>query len=90
MDLQFGNFIDNPYEIIQWTIKHRLDREEKVFKKLSKLGATGINRLLISVYNDVNPKLLPIAKWSLEAHLIKLIEDERVVLEKGKYRSLED
>ena len=54
------------------------------------LGATGINRLLISVYNDVNPKLLPIAKWSLEAHLIKLIEDERVVLEKGKYRSLED
>ncbi len=85
-----GNYIDNPYEIIEWTIQHRLDREEKVFKKLSKLGATGINRLLISVYNDVNPKLLPIAKWSLEAHLIKLIEDERVVLEKGKYRSLED
>ena len=85
-----GNYIDNPYEIIEWTIQHRLDREEKVFKKLSKLGATGINRLLISVYNDVNPKLLPIAKWSLEAHLIKLIEDKRVVLEKGKYRSLED
>ena len=85
-----GNYIDNPYEIIEWTIQHRLNREEKVFKKLSKLGATGINRLLISVYNDVNPKLLPIAKWSLEAHLIKLIEDERVVLEKGKYRSLED
>ena len=85
-----GNYIDNPFEIIEWTIQHRLDREEKVQKKLSKLGAVGINRLLISVYNDVNPKLLPIAKWSLEAHLIKLIEDERVVLEKGKYRSLED
>ena len=32
-----GNYIDNPYEIIEWTIQHRLDREEKVFKKLSKL-----------------------------------------------------
>ena len=77
-------------KLLSGLFNFELDREEKVFKKLSKLGATGINRLLISVYNDVNPKLLPIAKWSLEAHLIKLIEDERVVLEKGKYRSLKD
>jgi len=46
--------------------------------------------LLISVYNDINPKLLPIAKWSLEAHLIKLIEDGRVVLDGRKYKSLGD
>ena len=85
-----GNYIENPFEIIEWTIQHRLDREEKVYEKLSSLGNVGINRLLISVYNDINPKLLPIAKWSLEAHLIKLIEDGRVVLDGRKYKSLGD
>ncbi|NBW84268.1 MAG: MBL fold metallo-hydrolase, partial [Proteobacteria bacterium] len=29
----------------------------------------------IGVYDDVDPKLHPIAIWSLEAHLHKLLED---------------
>ena len=31
--------------------------------------------LVESVYDDVDPKLHPIAIWSLEAHLYKLHED---------------
>ena len=31
--------------------------------------------LVESVYDDVDPKLHPIAIWSLETHLYKLLED---------------
>jgi len=34
-----------------------------------------------SVYDDVDPKLHPIAIWSLEAHLYKLLEEEIVEFE---------
>ena len=80
-----GNLINNPQEVIQWTIDHRLQREKKVIDALKKLGKCGLTRLLISVYSDVNPKLLPIAKWSLESHLVKLIDDGVVIRKQNRY-----
>jgi len=34
-----------------------------------------LDTLVRDVYADVDPILHPIAKWSLESHLIKLIND---------------
>jgi hypothetical protein len=44
-------------------------------------SATTSKDLVKSVYDDVDPKLHPIAIWSLEAHLYKLLEEEIVEFE---------
>jgi hypothetical protein len=38
-----------------------------------------------AVYDDVDVSLFPIAKWSLEAHLIKLLNDDRVTKEGNQF-----
>ena len=50
--------------------------------KLSRFSS--MQSLVKSVYDDVDPKLHPIAIWSLEAHLYKLLEEEIV-----EYKSTE-
>jgi len=69
-----GEIIDNPFETIDWTIEHRLRREEKVIKSIKKLGSCNIQKLLKEVYSDVDPILHPIAEFSLIAHLDRLEE----------------
>ena len=46
-----------------------------------------IDDLLKHVYSDVPEVLFPIAKMSLLAHLIKLIEDKKVNCEEDIYSS---
>jgi hypothetical protein len=45
---------------------------------MQKLKETTIEDLLLDVYDDVDPHLHPIALWSLEAHLIRLEENNLV------------
>ena len=45
---------------------------------MKKLKNTTIEELLLDVYDDVDPRLHPIAIWSLEAHLIRLKENSVV------------
>jgi hydroxyacylglutathione hydrolase len=72
-----GDVIHNAQALIQFTIHHRLAREAKV---LSKLSATpqSLDILTPLVYDDVNPALHPVARYSLHAHLIKLLKDGKV------------
>ena len=63
-------------------IAHRLKREKKIFKRLRSLGACNLEKLVIAAYDDVEPHLLPWAKKTLLAHLIKL-EAEGFVEEVG-------
>ena len=42
------------------------------------LGAVNMDTLVVSVYDDVDARLHPVAKGSLLAHLLKLEEDGRV------------
>ena len=67
--------------VVDWIINHRLEREKKVISKLKISSATTSKDLVKSVYDDVDPKLHPIAIWSLEAHLYKLLEEEIVEFE---------
>ncbi|GFE88488.1 MBL fold metallo-hydrolase [Steroidobacter agaridevorans] len=69
---------DAQAEIVR-IIAHRLQREAKVVARLGDLGVSNLDTLVVSVYDDVDPRLHPVAKGSLLAHLLKLEEDGRVV-----------
>ena len=62
-------------DVVDWIIDHRLQREKKVISKLKLFLEVTSKELVSLVYDDVDTKLHPIAIWSLEAHLYKLIDD---------------
>jgi glyoxylase-like metal-dependent hydrolase (beta-lactamase superfamily II) len=69
---------DAQAEIVR-IIAHRLQREAKVVARLRHLGASNLDTLVASVYDDVDSRLHPVAQGSLLAHLLKLEEDGRVM-----------
>ena len=70
-----GEVLENPHEVAEWIINHRLQREEKVASALKEVTKGNPESLVSKVYDDVDSSLFPIAKASLLAHLIKLEED---------------
>ena len=77
-----GELIDEPYAVVDWIIKHRFERESKVIDVLKQHNSGDLNTLVKDIYSDVDAMLHPVAKWSLESHLVKLI-DEGVVTRKN-------
>lgn len=73
-----GELIENPMDVLDWTVKHRLIREEKVLSKLTSQPAL-LSELVTLVYDDVSPTLHPIAEYSLWAHLLKLEKDKKAI-----------
>ena len=84
-----GSIIVDAQAKISEYIQHRMLREQQVIQTLEVLspGVT-IAEMVPRIYIDVDPKLHPIAAWSVEAHLIKLereglvekLEDDRWAL----------
>ena len=70
-----GNFMYEPKKVIESIIRHRLSREAKVLRRLEDVGDIDIESLTAIVYDDVPEQLHPIAKFSLEAHLLKLLNE---------------
>ncbi|MEL6870055.1 MAG: MBL fold metallo-hydrolase [Pseudomonadota bacterium] len=92
LDLQFatigpghGEVIENPHDNIRGVIAHRLAREEKVVLAIQTLGSCTIDGLLPVAYDDVDSRLLPVARYSLCAHVQKLVEDGRVSEDAGRF-----
>jgi glyoxylase-like metal-dependent hydrolase (beta-lactamase superfamily II) len=81
-----GNYIYEPKKTVQSIIRHRLSREGKVLRKLEEEGKASLDTLTKLVYDDVSEQLHPIAKFSLEAHLIKLIDEKKAKKDKGLYK----
>ncbi|WP_101675618.1 MBL fold metallo-hydrolase [Alloalcanivorax mobilis] len=79
-----GDVISDPKGTVEHTIAHRLEREKKVFAALDANPAT-VQELVTRVYADVPAFLHGVACLSLEAHLIKLREDDRVRHDQGKW-----
>ena len=77
-----GELIDEPYAVVDWIIKHRFERESKVIDVLKQHISGDLNTLVKDIYSDVDAMLHPVAKWSLESHLVKLM-DEGVVTRKN-------
>jgi glyoxylase-like metal-dependent hydrolase (beta-lactamase superfamily II) len=72
-----GTVIEDAQAEVARLIAHRLQREAKVVERLRRAGRLTIEALVASVYDDVDPRLHPVAKGSLLAHLLKLEADGR-------------
>ena len=73
-----GHVIADPQAEIRRLIAHRLEREQKVLEAFSRKNPATLEELLPLVYDDVSPRLHPVAQRSLHAHLIKLARERRV------------
>ncbi|MEJ1961402.1 MAG: MBL fold metallo-hydrolase [Gammaproteobacteria bacterium] len=72
-----GRVLGDPLAVIDGIVAHRARREAKVLAVLNGCGRGSLEELLPKVYDDVRAELLPIARYSLEAHLIKLRRERR-------------
>ena len=72
-----GVVIEDAQGEVTRLIAHRLQREAKVVERLRRAGRATLDVLVTSVYDDVDPRLHPVAKGSLLAHLLKLEADGR-------------
>jgi glyoxylase-like metal-dependent hydrolase (beta-lactamase superfamily II) len=72
-----GTVIEDAQAEVARLIAHRLQREAKVVERLRRAGRVTIDVLVTSVYDDVDPRLHPVAKGSLLAHLLKLEAEGR-------------
>lgn len=73
-----GQLIDDPYEVIEDYISHRLAREQQVVDAVQAAGTATVDQVVEAVYTGVPPELHPLAAYSVWAHLRKLAEDGRV------------
>ena len=80
-----GELMDEPYVVVDWIIKHRFERESKVIDVLKQHNSGDLNTLVKDIYADVDPVLHPVAKWSLESHLVKLINEGVVTRKNDKF-----
>lgn len=83
-----GELIQEPETALNWTIEHRLERERKVLDALRQRPDSTAKDLVEPVYVDVPDYLHAVATLSLEAHLIKLYEEDRAEYRDGYYRAL--
>ena len=79
-----GELITEPMATVDKTLAHRRERERKVFEALDETPVT-VQELVTRVYADVPDFLHGVACLSLEAHLIKLRDEDRVSHEHGKW-----
>lgn len=81
-----GEPLHEPGRVIDWIVNHRLEREAKVVAKLEAHGPCETDALLPHVYDEVDPRIWPVARYSLVAHLDKLAEDGRALEAEGRWR----
>ena len=80
-----GFLMDKPQDVLERLLIHRLAREHKVVEAVREAGAATLDALLPSVYDDVVPRLYPMASRSLLAHLIKLRAEGRLREQQAKW-----
>jgi glyoxylase-like metal-dependent hydrolase (beta-lactamase superfamily II) len=75
-----GRLMDHVPELVDALIAHRLGRHDTVAAALDRRGAGTVDELLPEVYGDVTERQLPVARFSLWAHLRALVEEDRAHL----------
>lgn len=81
-----GAIIDAPYDVIDWHVSHRLQRESKVVAALEAAPNSTSRELVADVYQDVDQKFHELAEHSLLAHLIRLEEECRATMSRGRWK----
>ncbi len=75
-----GRLMDHVPDVINALIAHRLGRHERVAETLERRGEGSVDELLDEVYGDVTERQLPVARFSLWAHLRALAQEGRATL----------
>jgi glyoxylase-like metal-dependent hydrolase (beta-lactamase superfamily II) len=75
-----GRVMDHVPDVIDALIAHRLGRHERVATVLAQRGDGTVDELLVEVYGDVTERQLPVARFSLWAHLRALAQEGRATL----------
>ncbi|REK19247.1 MAG: MBL fold metallo-hydrolase [Actinobacteria bacterium] len=78
-----GDEIEDADETIDWYLAHRLERHAQV-KDAVEQGAGSAMEVVEIVYADVDKSLHPLARMSVEAHLVLLSEQGEIALEKDR------
>ena len=73
-----GHLIDDPRPVLQWYIEHRLEREQQVLAAVRRDGTTKVDQLVAEIYPDLDEELVPVAKRTVHAHLLKLAHEDLV------------
>lgn len=72
-----GSVITHAKADIERVIAHRLTRENKLVTALRRRGSASLDDVLAEVYDDTPVQLHRLARYSLLAHAIKLLEEGR-------------
>jgi glyoxylase-like metal-dependent hydrolase (beta-lactamase superfamily II) len=80
-----GPVIDEPMEVVDWLINHRLKREARVIAAMQAHPDQTLWDLTPYVYEDVDKKLHRLASRSLLAHLLKLEVEGRAICQSEKW-----
>ena len=84
-----GTQIDNPHDLVNKYIEHRINREEQIIKAI-KSGNFKINDMVKIIYSDVDPGLHPAASMSTLAHLNRMVKNKIIKVDgkglKADYR----
>ncbi|HEX3673830.1 MAG TPA: MBL fold metallo-hydrolase [Rhizomicrobium sp.] len=81
-----GAPIRDPAPFLDAYIAHRLEREAQILAAVGD-GLSTIPEMVARMYADVDKRLHPAAARSVQAHLIQLEQEGRVVSEGGHYHS---
>jgi glyoxylase-like metal-dependent hydrolase (beta-lactamase superfamily II) len=73
-----GHLIEDPNRLIDWYIEHRLEREAQILAIVKRDKRTRIRLIVDELYVGLVAELVPMARRSVHAHLLKLAAEERV------------
>jgi len=79
-----GPAIDDPQLILSGYIAHRLQREQQVLEALRRGHAT-VQAIAESIYDGLEPALMPAAQENVRAHLEKLKSERGAADEDGRW-----
>ena len=71
-----GPVIDDPESVLRGYIEHRREREQQIIDLLRE-GAIGPDEIVVRLYRGLNETLVPMARESVLAHLLKLEREGR-------------
>ena len=74
-----GRLMGHVPEVVDALVAHRLGRHETIAAALTSRGEGTVDELLARVYGDVTERQLPVARYSLWAHLRALGQEGRAV-----------
>ncbi len=75
-----GRLMDHVPDVVDALIAHRLGRHERIAAALGRHGQGTVDELLPEAYGDVTERQLPVARFSLWAHLRALGQEGRATL----------